>query len=152
MIEAERRWNLASNPPSESIISISFIEQMKTGENPRTRVRKETKIIDDENRETSFTHTTKYKINSFVKEEIETKISESQYQRIIDLYEKKDIISKKRTVIDIGGGLLAEVDEYLEKGNIIIEVEFPSEQASDNFIPPDWFGEEVKQKNNFLWK
>jgi CYTH domain-containing protein len=44
----------------------------------------------------------------------------------------------------IGGGE-AEVDEYGGElaGLVVVEVEFPDEQAASAFTPPSWFGREL---------
>lgn len=40
--------------------------------------------------------------------------------------------------------LVAELDIFAEPGELVmVEVEFPSEEAAQDFAPPDWFGEEV---------
>ncbi len=40
--------------------------------------------------------------------------------------------------------LVAELDLFHEPGKLLmVEVEFPSEEAAQAFAPPDWFAEEV---------
>lgn len=56
-----------------------------------------------------------------------------------------NIITKKRYVIPLAGGLRAELDlfEGTFDGLRIVEVEFSTEKDANAFIAPAWFGEEV---------
>jgi CYTH domain-containing protein len=60
-------------------------------------------------------------------------------------------ISKTRYRIPAGGGLTIELDVYAGalKGLVLAEVEFESEEASEAFEPPDWFGREVTDDLRF---
>jgi CYTH domain-containing protein len=60
-------------------------------------------------------------------------------------------IAKRRHRIDIGNGLTAELDLYdgALAGRRLVEVEFDSEDAADDFEPPDWFGREVTDDNRY---
>lgn len=65
-------------------------------------------------------------------------------------------ISKNRIGIKHGNYIL-EVDMYDNLNDlVVIEVEFPSEAAADEFVVPEWFGKEVTDnkayKNKNLWK
>ena len=55
------------------------------------------------------------------------------------------IISKSRYKIPIENNLTAELDIF--KGDLdslkLVEVEFGSVEEANNFIPPEWFGEDV---------
>ncbi|HEX6460795.1 MAG TPA: CHAD domain-containing protein [Thermoleophilaceae bacterium] len=54
-------------------------------------------------------------------------------------------LRKTRHRIDAGDGLLYELDVYAGwlTGLAVVEVEFPTLEASAGFEPPDWFGPEV---------
>lgn len=54
-------------------------------------------------------------------------------------------IEKERQRMDLGGGLLAELDTYGGElaGVAVVEVEFPSTAGARAFRPPAWFGREV---------
>lgn len=54
-------------------------------------------------------------------------------------------IHKHRTVVPLGGGLVAEVDRYhgALDGLVTVEVEFVDEEAAHAFEPPWWFGPEL---------
>ncbi len=55
------------------------------------------------------------------------------------------ILTKTRYIIPLQNNLKAELDDfhgYLE-GLIVVEVEFKNENDANNFMPPEWFGEDV---------
>ena len=56
-----------------------------------------------------------------------------------------NIITKTRYKIPFDNGLTIEIDVFHGKfqGLILAEVEFPTEDAANAFIPPDYFGEDV---------
>ena len=146
MIERERRWKLKSSFPTENIIDKFIIEQTYANVKPDLRIRKITK----ENKE-EFSHCVKYYIEDGDREEIEQKISKERYERIFKTIDKKPIV-KERTVINISEGLYAEVDNFLDTGDVVIEVEFKNKEQKDGFSPPSWFGEEIKSNKSFSYK
>ena len=79
-----------------------------------------------------------------VREETEVEITGSQFDSLWPLTEGWRV-RKRRHRIDLEGGLVAEMDIYLERleGLFTVEVEFDSEPASTGFSPPGWFGREV---------
>ena len=56
-----------------------------------------------------------------------------------------NIITKTRYKMPFDNGLTIEIDVFHGKfqGLILAEVEFPTEDAANAFIPPDYFGEDV---------
>ena len=147
MIEREKRWkiNNINNIPSDKITDKFLIEQTYAYYKPDLRIRKIIRQGKDE-----FTHCAKYFIEDGDREEIEQKISKERYERIFKSINKKPVI-KERTVIDISEGLHAEVDSFLDTGDIIVEVEFKTKEQKDSFSPPDWFGEEIKFNKSFSY-
>ncbi len=145
MIERERRWKLNGDIPTENIIDKFIIEQTYANVKPDLRIRKITK----ENKE-EYSHCAKYYIEDGDREEVEQKISKERYERIFKSINKKSVI-KERTIIDISEGLHAEVDSFLDTGDIIVEVEFKTKEQKDSFSPPDWFGEEIKFNKSFSY-
>ena len=122
---------------------MKYIEQVYSGFNPDTRIRHI-----KENDEDTYYHTVKYKLKNNQREEIEVIISEEQYNRIYDTIDKKPV-RKNRYLVEISNGLMAEIDEFKDTGDIVVEVEFPDEETMNNFIKPDWFGSEIKEKKSF---
>jgi len=145
MIERERRWKLNGEIPTENIIDKFIIEQTYANVKPDLRIRKITRDDKDE-----FTHCAKYFIEDGDREEIEQKISKERYERIFKSINKKPVI-KERTVIDIGEGFYAEVDSFIDTGDIVIEVEFKTKEQKDGFLPPNWFGEEIKSNKSLTY-
>ena len=61
------------------------------------------------------------------------------------------IIEKTRYEIPLEGGYLAELDIYgggLE-GLMVVEVEFADENKARDFLPPDWFGDDVSDNADY---
>jgi CYTH domain-containing protein len=67
-----------------------------------------------------------------------------------------NLVCKTRYRIALGDGLTAELDIFhgVHDGLRIVEVEFPSTEAADAFMPPVWFGEDVsadpRYRNSYL--
>ncbi len=61
------------------------------------------------------------------------------------------VISKTRYLIPEKDGLTIELDVFHEiyKGLLLAEVEFPSEEAANSYIPPQWFGEDVTYSSKY---
>ncbi len=57
-------------------------------------------------------------------------------------------LKKTRYYYPLSSGLTAEIDvfEGKLKGLVFVEVEFASKKAMKDFVPPDWFGQEVTQE------
>ena len=79
-----------------------------------------------------------------VREESEVALAEDQFDHLWPLTESLRI-EKRRHVVPLEEGLSAEVDVYAGDldGLVVAEIEFPSEDASRDFDPPDWLGEEL---------
>jgi adenylate cyclase len=77
-----------------------------------------------------------------VEEEIE--IDERRFQALWPLTAGRRV-EKRRHRIDVGDGLVVELDVYggALAGLLTAEVEFSSEDAARSFEPPDWLGPEV---------
>lgn len=142
MVEMERRWKLKEYPQETNNAEIK-IEQYYISDISHMKLRvRRSETLD----ETWYTHCVKYFIGENAREEIETMITVNQFERIIKLYPNLKKETKKRTVIQIDNDkLVAEVDEY-ENGDIVVEVEFYDVSQMANFTPPQWFGEEIKDK------
>lgn len=54
-------------------------------------------------------------------------------------------IDKVRSRVELGEGLVAEIDRYAGPldGLVTVEVEFPDVAAAGRFVAPAWFGREV---------
>lgn len=60
-------------------------------------------------------------------------------------------VSKTRYRIPLNEGLVAELDIFHadHEGLMLVEVEFPSVEASERFAPPEWFGENVSDDPHY---
>ena len=135
--EIEKRWVVKSVP--EEVPECSYlIEQSYSNLEPDVRVRKKTYAD-----EVEFIHGVKYKISDISKIEIESNINEIDYERIIKYIGKRPI-KKMRYVYNIGNGLKAELDVFVDVDKKVVEVEFNTEDEANSFIKPKWFGEEIK--------
>jgi adenylate cyclase len=79
-----------------------------------------------------------------VRVEEEIPIDARRFESLWPLTEGRRIV-KTRHLVELAGGLTAEVDEYAEalSGLLTAEVEFSSVAASEAFAPPEWLGREV---------
>lgn len=144
MIETEKRYHVnLEDVPQDDIKSKININQTYSHFDPDVRIRK----INDGEKDTYF-HTVKYFLKNNQREEIEQPITEDQYNRIFSSIDKKPV-NKDRYFVDLDNGLTAEVDNFLDTGDMVVEVEFPDKESMDSFVKPDWFGDEIKEKQSF---
>lgn len=146
-MEIERKFTLKKLPENLESYPCHIIEQAYLNTSPVVRVRQQ----DD-----SYYLT--YKGSGMMaREEYNLPLNQESYQHLL---EKADgnIISKKRYVIPLGNPqftsdfvslstpeLVIELDVFAPPFAplIMAEVEFPSEEMANAFLPPDWFDEDV---------
>ena len=85
------------------------------------------------------------------REEYNLPLTKEAYEHLLS---KADgtIITKTRYKKPISGtGLVIELDVFsgAYKGLMLAEVEFPDIEASEQFVPPAWFGEDVTLSGNY---
>ena len=84
-----------------------------------------------------------------VREEANLPLTKESFEHLI---KKADgnIIRKTRHFIPLGE-LTVELDEFKEPFAplLMAEVEFPSVEAANSFVPPEWFGEEVTHNKEY---
>ncbi len=85
-----------------------------------------------------------------VRVEEELPIDEPRFERLWPLTDGRRI-EKERSLVELPDGHTAELDVYRGRlaGLRVVEVEFDSEQDSDRFQPPDWFGPEVTDDQRY---
>ena len=78
------------------------------------------------------------------REEFELTLTQEEYKRLSRKTEGTPVV-KKRYLVPLEQGLTAEVDLYEGSlsGLMTTEVEFPSLEAAEQFVPPEWFGRDV---------
>ena len=79
-----------------------------------------------------------------VREEYNLPLNKDAYQHLL---EKADgiVLSKTRYLLPLTDTLTIELDVFDSpyKGLWLAEVEFPTEEEANAFVPPAWFGEDV---------
>lgn len=154
-MEIERKYRIVRFPDNLEAYSKHKIEQGYLCINPVIRIRRsdddyiltyKSKIGLDE----------KYKDSSLcISNEIEVPLNKEGYEHLKCKVDN-NMIYKTRYIIPLDSDLKAELDifEGVLNGLYFVEVEFQSEEEAEDFIKPDWFGEDVSQdiryKNNFL--
>jgi adenylate cyclase len=139
VIERERRFLVASVP--EPLPEPSRIEQAYVSTGPASvRVRRS----DDRRILTIKTGSGRNR------HEIERDLDQDEFDAIWAAATELRI-AKRRHRVDIGNGLTAELDLYDGSlaGRRLVEVEFDSDDAADEFEQPDWFGREVTEDNRY---
>lgn len=155
--EIERKYQVKYLPEDLKIEKVTNIKQCFIYHDKRTivRLRKITTLNNDVTPKVEYIYTVKTKGNLEYKNgetigkkyEIESNISEEEYS---ELAERKisSSMDKTRIVAPIGNNLKAEIDIYYGylEGFLTLEVEFENEEEANQFIKPDWFGEELGYK------
>lgn len=135
-MEIERKFLITSAPPLDDAPR-STIEQAYVAIDPvgtEVRIRR---------RDADTTLTIKGgRGRSRAEEEFE--IDPDRFGRLRDLADGR-IVEKTRYELPAEGGLTIELDVYTGdlEGLVTAEVEFPSTEAAERFVPPPWFGQEV---------
>ena len=148
-MEIERKYLVASLPSNLDSYPHVKIEQGYLCTSPTLRIRRMGDF---------FVLTVKEKVRSatsaIVNREEEFALSEEKY---ILLKSKCDgnMVMKTRYRIPLGN-YTAELDIFhgAHEGLLLVEVEFPSVEAANAFVPPAWFGDDVsgdpRYRNSYL--
>ena len=133
-MEIERKFLIKTLPGNLDSYSFHTLEQAYLCTEPVVRVRRS-------NDEYILTYKSKGLMS---REEYDLPLTAESYEH---LKAKADgnVIRKRRYLIPIESGLTIELDLFAApfEGLILAEVEFPSEEEANAFLPPAWFGEEV---------
>lgn len=149
-MEIERKYLVRELPEDLDSYPHTDIEQGYLCTSPTLRIRRMGDAFILTVKERRHTATT-----AIVNREEEFSLTRDSYER---LRAKCDghIVSKTRYRIPLPGGFTAELDIFHDshQGLRLVEVEFPSVEAADTFVPPSWFGEDVssdpRYRNSFL--
>lgn len=141
-MEIERKFLIQSQRLPENLQDFPFhqIEQGYLCTEPVVRIRRQ----DDE-------YYLTYKSKGLLsREEYNLPLTKEAY---LHLKPKADglVISKTRYLIPEKDGLTIELDVFHNeyKGLLLAEVEFPSEEAANAYVPPEWFGEDVTLSSKY---
>ncbi|HHV10147.1 MAG TPA: CYTH domain-containing protein [Clostridiales bacterium] len=148
-MEIERKYKIIKIPGELSGYQHKKIEQGYLCHNPTVRIRKS-------NEDYILTYKSKFGIekksgsSALINNEVELPLTEEAYQ-VLRVKTEGRMIYKTRYLIPLQEGLIAELDIFEQQleGLIFVEVEFPDEKSADEFIIPDWFGEELSQDKRF---
>lgn len=147
-MEIERKFLINELPKDLESYEKIEIEQGYISNKPTIRIRKaDEKYL--------LTVKTKFGVSKeeggpIVNNEHEFEITEKEYYHLKEKL-KRDTLKKTRYLIPLGGGLVAEVDVFKERfeGLVFAEVEFPSLEAADSFVKPDWLGKDVSDDKRY---
>ena len=133
-MEIERKYLIHRLPDDLESYPHKKIQQAYLCTNPVVRIRRQ---------DTDYFLT--YKGGGLmVREEYNLPLNKEAYEHLI---KKADgiILSKTRYILPLTDGLTIELDVFDEpyEGLWLAEVEFPTEEKANAFIPPEWFGEDV---------
>jgi CYTH domain-containing protein len=84
-----------------------------------------------------------------VREEIEVKLSQGQFDALWPATEGKRLTKTRYTVEWKGQKVEIDVYQGCLSGLCVVEVEFPSASASASFTPPAWFGAELTEDERY---
>ncbi len=142
-MEIERKYKIRKLPDELANYKNKKIEQGYLCHNPTIRIRRS-------NEDYIMTYKSKFGIEkknekeAIINNEIELPLTEESYL-VLKAKTDGNMIHKTRYLIPLQDGLIAELDifERQLQGLVFAEVEFPDEKTADEFIPPQWFGEEL---------
>jgi CYTH domain-containing protein len=147
-MEIERKYEIKYIPGELSDYKSKKIEQGYLCHNPTIRIRKSNK--DYYMTYKSKTGAKEKEGGAIIRNEVELPLTKEAY---LTLKAKTDgnMVYKTRYLIPLEGGLTAELDifEGILTGLVFAEVEFPDVEASDVFLPPDWFGTELSSDKRY---
>ncbi len=144
--EIERKWLVKSTPANLEGFRCLKIEQAYLNQSPAVRVRREDdryymtyKASADMEGNSELSHT-----------EYNMELNRESYQHLCS---KRDgiLISKKRYLIPLDDVHIIELDVFDKPISplVIAEIEFEDEDDARNFVPPDWFGEDVTCRKEY---
>ena len=138
-MEIERKFLVKTAPDNLTSYPCRFLEQGYLSTEPVVRVRQD-------NDKYELTYKSK---GLMIREEYNLPLTKESYEHLKSKADGR-IITKKRYMIpydkytielDVFEGELAPL--------ILAEVEFPSEEEANAFVPPEWFGEDVTYSTKY---
>ena len=142
-MEIERKFTIKHLPEGIDTYDFHLIEQAYLTMDPTIRVRRE-----DDRYYMTYKGTGGAN-SSLSHEEYNLALTKEAYET---LSSKADgnIIRKRRILIPYGAYTI-ELDIFAEpfKPLIIAEVEFPSTDEANGFVPPEWFDEDVTERREY---
>lgn len=133
-MEIERKYLIEQLPENLSSYACRIIEQGYLCVEPVVRIRRD-------NDKYELTYKSK---GLMAREEYNMPLTKEAYEHLLSKVDGR-VIRKKRYMIPLDEILTIELDVFEEDlaPLILAEVEFPSEEMAMDFVPPEWFGEDV---------
>lgn len=145
-VEIEKKWIIDKDkiPYNLSNFEITKIEQTYICFSPEIRVRK---INDGE--EYTFTVKTNMTSDGMIRDEMETYITQEEYNNLIKKQEGNTIYKTRYQFLD--GDYLLAVDIFSGEldGLAYLEIEFENQEEADNFQTPNWVIKDVTSDLNY---
>lgn len=133
-MEIERKYLINQLPENLEITETHMLEQGYLNTEPVVRIRRD-------NDDYFLTYKSK---GLMIREEYNLPLTKEAYGHLKEKIDGR-LITKTRLVVPYRDGLFIEVDTF--HGDLapltLAEVEFPSRESAESFLPPQWFGEEV---------
>ena len=133
-MEIERKYLIEQLPENLSSYDCRIIEQGYLCTAPVVRIRRD-------NDKYELTYKSK---GLMAREEYNMPLTEESYEHLLSKVDGR-VIRKKRYMLPLDEVLTIELDVF--EGDlaplVLAEVEFPSEEMAMDFVPPEWFGEDV---------
>lgn len=133
-MEIERKYLIEQLPENLSSYDCRIIEQGYLCTAPVVRIRRD-------NDKYELTYKSK---GLMAREEYNMPLTKEAYEHLLSKVDGR-VIRKKRYMLPLDEVLTIELDVF--EGDlaplILAEVEFPSEEMAMDFVPPEWFGEDV---------
>ena len=83
------------------------------------------------------------------REELEAELTEDAYKHLRDKIDGHPITKRRYLIPFEPYTIELDVFEGHKSGLIMAEVEFPSIDEANNFVPPEWFGEDVTNDKKY---
>jgi Uncharacterized protein conserved in bacteria len=147
IMEIERKYAINKLPENLSQYKYKKIEQGYLCHKPTIRIRKS-------NDDYFLTYKDKLKKkekgSAIFNHEVELPLTKEAYEQLLPKIDH-NLVKKTRYLIPLQNGLTAELDIFEDKltGLAFVEVEFPDEISSNEFVPPDWFGKDLSSNKHF---
>ena len=148
-MEIERKYLLNNIPFDLNDYPCSLIEQVYISTTPVIRARRKERITNGNITDTKYILTRKSS-GLLSRQEYELDLTKEEYDSLINKSEG-NVITKKRYVIPLEMGLKLELDifEGAFAGLIMGEIEFPDEESSKKYNPPEYLFKEVTFDTRF---
>jgi len=139
-MEIERKYLISSLPADIESYPCRIIEQGYLSTEPVVRIRRD-------NDDYLLTYKSK---GLMVREEYNLPLTKESYEHLKTKIDGQ-LIRKHRYMIPLDDVLTIELDFF--DGDlaplILAEVEFPTEEMANHFVPPTWFGEDVTYSTDY---